>query len=232
MKSGYLNRHKNRGFTIIEVVVSILILSSFIGTLMYLYSRSTESFKLTVWKQERTAQASMFWTFMRKHLEEATNNLDITSQVGNANPVFPENPCPLKFHPNPNSVAKGNILAWNVSRVEFADAPPYAHSSVNVTFYLEKAGRRLLLKSSDSLKNIATLDDVEDIKFNLSSVIRTANNEDQIKPGIDVDAVGAFIELSLTLSPPRGNLATDMKIPQNHKFRLNVGLYSDANPSY
>lgn len=72
-----------------EALVAIVILSGFILTLMFMYRRSTETFKITVWKQERTAQAEIFWSFMRKHLEEATNFLDLTSEVGKENPVIP-----------------------------------------------------------------------------------------------------------------------------------------------
>lgn len=232
MKSEYQTKTLPYGFTIIEVVVSILILSVFLTTLMFLYSRSTDTFKITVWKQERTAQAQLFWTFMRKHLEEATNYLDISGQAGIPNPVIPEMPRPFKFHPTPDTAPDGNILAWNVSKVKFDFAPPFAHNSKHTNYFLVKKDKKLMLNSSDSAKTIASLDDVDTIAFTISSITKNATNEDQIVPNVAPAAIGTLFEVSLTLSPPDGYMAADLKIPQNHKFRINVAPNSDSAPSY
>lgn len=216
----------------IELLVSILILSTFIMVLMFLYRRSNATFKITVWKQERTAQAEIFWTFMRKHLEGATNFLDLTTQVGNSNPVIPDDPRPFKYHPNPGSAANGNILAWNVSTPKFDYSPPYSHASQHINYFLVKQQRRLALVSSAAAKPLAIIDDVEDIAFKVSSVIRNANNEDTIIGAADPDAIGTMFEMSMTLKPPTGYLASEIRIPHNHKFRINVAPHSDSAPSY
>lgn len=209
-----------------------MILAIFIGTLMFLYSRSTDTFKITVWKQERTAQAEIFWTFMRKHLEEATNYLDLSSQAGIPNPTIPETPRPFKFHSNPATAGDGNLLAWNVSKAEFDFSPPYAHNSEHIFYFLVKKGKKLMLQGSNSAKVIAALDDVETVSFTVSSIVRNATNEDSIVPGTNPGAVGTLLELSLTLAPPPGYMSGDLKIPQNHKFRINVPPHEDSAPSY
>lgn len=214
------------------MLVSILILSTFVVTLMFLYRRSTETFKITVWKQERTAQAELFWALMRKHLEEATNYLDLASQAGNENPVIPDDPRPFKFHPIPSAAPDGNILAWNVSRAKFDYSPPFAHTSQHVNYFLVRNKKRLELRSSSSAKVMAAVDDVDDIAFTVSSVIKNSSNEDEITAGVDANAIGTMFELSLTLKPPAGYIASDLRIPHNHKFRINVPPHSDSAPAY
>lgn len=231
MKFAYQTKHR-AGYTMAETLVAIVILSGFVLTLMFMYRRSTETFKITVWKQERTAQAEIFWAFMRKHLEEATNFLDLTSEVGKENPVIPFVPRPFKFHPTPGSAADGNILAWNVSNTKFAFSPPYAHSSQHTNFFLVKRKKRIELVSSASAKPIAALDDVEDIAFTVSSILKDANKEERVVPVADPNAVGTMFEISLTIKPPQGYMASDIKIPHNHKFRINVPSHPDSAPSY
>ncbi len=231
MKSGFRN-NSQCGFTLVEIIVTILILSGFVLTLMFLYRRSADTFKITVWKQERTAQAEIFWAFIRKHLEEATNYLDLASQAGNSNPVIPDDPRPFKFHPNPSGAADGNILAWNVSTAKFDFSPPYAHNSQHVNYFLVKNDKRLELRSSATGKPLAVIDDVDSIAFTISSVTRNATNEDTITPGVVAGAIGTMFEVSLTLKPPASYIAADIKIPQNHKFRINVAPHSDSAPSY
>ncbi|HNS08473.1 MAG TPA: hypothetical protein PKN29_02175 [Candidatus Ozemobacteraceae bacterium] len=231
MKFAYQIKHK-AAYTMVEALVAIVILSGFVLTMMFLYRRSTETFKITVWKQERTAQAEIFWSFMRKHIEEATNFLDLTSEVGKENPVIPFVPRPFKFHPTPGSAADGNILAWNVSNTKFDFSSTHAHSSQHTNFFLVKRKKRIELVSSASTKPLAALDDVEDIAFTVSSIVKDANKEEIITPGADPNAVGTMFEISLTLKPPQSYMASDIKIPHNHKFRVNVPPHSDSAPSY
>lgn len=220
-------KHCSKGFTIVEVVVSIMVFSAFLSVLMYLYSRSNESFKITLWKQQRTAQAEIFWSFMRKHLEEATNELKIDQFSSNPNISFDLRP--LKFHPNPTSVANGNILAWNSSKVHFVFVPTPNHKIDQKFFFLCKDKKRLELRSG---RVISKIDDVSSVNFNITSVKKGGGNEEFLDPGADPSSVGTILEISIILSPPDGYMAKDLKIPQNHKFRLNVGSMPDPSPAY
>lgn len=224
-----LSKHNSRGFTLIEVVISVLVLSMFITIIMYLYSRSSDSFKITLWKQERTAQAELFWSYMRKHLEEATN--DISFSMGTPNPSLTEILCPFKFHPDPNSAPSGsNVLAWNVTKTNFVYSPPYNHSSVSQKFFLSKDKHRLVLRSAD--RDIASIDDVSRVEFIVVSVVKNPANEEEIVPGFAPGAVGSLFEISITLAPPEKYIASNLRLPQNHKFRLNVAPQPDSSPSY
>ncbi len=216
------------GFTIVEVVVSIMVLSLFITVVMYLYSRSSDSFRITLWKQQRTAQAELFWARMRKHLEEATS--DLTFELGSANPDLTELPRPFKFHPSPDSLAAGNVMAWGVTRVNFSFTPPFTHTRQHSFFSLAKDGRRIILREGGIVR--AELDDVVQISFRVSSVMKAADNSEQIFAGSDPAADGTLVEIAVTLSPPANLMAAHQRIPQNHKFRLNIPSQSDTNPVY
>lgn len=230
MKLRLYIKGKQNGFTIVEVIIAVVVLSIFSSIIIYLYIRSNDSFKLTSWKQQRTAQSEIFWTYMRKHLEEATNQLDPEAYV--KNPEVTIITKPLKFHPNPASVEDGNIMAWNCSKVnfDFSSDPP-CHTALHAIFLLEKKGRTIRLKSDD--KEVCKIEDVENIDIKVSSIEKdTTTNEEYLSDKPNPDAVASVIEISLTLSPPKGYLAEDLKLIQNHKFRANVGAAEDFAPSY
>ncbi|HAE40635.1 MAG TPA: hypothetical protein DCG57_18675 [Candidatus Riflebacteria bacterium] len=215
-----------RAFTIIEIVVSIVVMSGFVGAVMYLYSRSSDSFKITAWKQERTAQADLFWAHVRKALEEATNKLEFAP--GMLNPTLNEEPRPLKFHPDPSAAPDGNIMAWHVSKTTI-DMMAGNHATVHNTFALTREKRRITLVG---LARPVFLDDVVRIEFVVSSVTRLTNNAEETVAGVVPTAVGTMLEISLTLAPPPGYIAGDLRVPMNHKFRLNVAPFSDTAPTY
>ena len=222
-------RGEKAGFTIVELVIAILVFSIFVGILMYLYSRSNDSFKITFWKQQRTAQSEIFWAHMRKHLEEATNQLVPEQFVDN--PDVNINIKPLKFHDDPTSVNDGNIMAWNCSKVNFNFSPSPNHNAVHSIYLLEKKGGTIRLKNSG--KEVSKIEDVESIEIKVISIKKdSVNFEEVFSGGPDPDAVASVVEISLTLSPPKGYLAEDLKIVQNHKFRANVGATVDSAPSY
>ena len=217
-----------RAFTIIEIVVSILVFSGFVLAVMFLYRRSSDSFKITAWKQERGAQADLFWAQARKALEEATDRLEFAPGVINNPPLLKE-PRPVKIHPSPGAAPDGNILAWNVSRTTY-DMAGSNHTSVHSIYSMAKQKRRLIINGGSGRAPV--LDDVVAIEFIVSSVTKTANNAEEITAGINPAAVGTLLEISVTLAPPEGYIAGELKIPMSHKFRLNVAPFSDSAPTY
>ncbi|MGM0600642.1 MAG: PulJ/GspJ family protein [Candidatus Rifleibacteriota bacterium] len=215
------------GFTIVEVVIAILVFAVFAGILMSLYSGSSDSFKITSWKQKRTAESAIFWAFLRKHLEEATNELEVEQYM--QNPDITVNIKPCKFHPNPDA-ASGNILVWNCSKVNFQFAPSANHTVEHSIFKLVRSNRKIELK--DGGKAIAQIHDVDSVALKVTSIKKQADNQEIVIDGPDADAIGAIIEISLVLTPPKGYMAKDLKIVQNHKFRINVAAISDTAPDY
>lgn len=211
-------------------MVAITVFASFVTILMYLYSRSNDSFKITLWKQQRTAESERFWTHMRKHLEEATNELNIPDPFV-ANPDVEVNIKPLKFHANPSSVSGGNIMAWNCSKVDFNFIPKPSHSVSHSIYFLEKNGRTVSLKSGG--KTISKVEDVDNVEIKVTSIKKLSGTFEEVHDlGPDVDAVASIVEMSMTLTPPQGFMAQDLRITQNHKFRANVGATNDSAPSY
>ncbi|MBU1107849.1 MAG: hypothetical protein KKB51_14340 [Candidatus Riflebacteria bacterium] len=226
-----LKLQSKKAFTIIEIVTSILVMAGFITAVMYLYSRSNSSFKITAWKQERTAQADIFWTYMRKALEEATNRLEFEFKPGPGGVpemMLNEMPRPFKFHPDPTGAPDGNIMTWNVSKTNI-DMMTSNHTSVHNIFALVKSGHRLTLVGG---ARPIFIDDVVRIEFKISSVIKTPNNTEETKDGANPAAIGTFLEISLIMAPPDGYIAGDLRVPMNHKFRLNVAPFSDSAPTY
>ncbi len=220
--------HSKRAFTIIEIIVSILVFSGFVLAVMFLYRHSSNSFKITAWKQERAAQADLFWAQARKALEEATDRLEFAPGVTNNPPLLKESR-PIKIHPTPGTAPDGNILAWNVSKTTY-DMAGSNHTSTHSTFSMAKQKRRLIINGSDG--RVPVLDDVAAIEFIVSSVTKMPNNAEEITAGVSPAAIGTLLEISLTLSPPDGYIAGDLKIPMSHKFRLNVAPFSDSSPTY
>jgi hypothetical protein len=205
-----------------------VVLSAFVLLLMSLYTHSSDSFKITLWKQERAAQSEIFWAYMRKHLEEATNELVVEAAV--ENPEITINLKPFKFHPNANAVGTGNVAAWNCSTVKFNFVPAPNHTVEHRTCILFKKKNVLELRANGKI--VAKLEDISAISFKVTSIKKLTGNEESLEAGFDPDAVGTIIEISLTLSPPENYMAKDLKIAQNHKFRMNVGATSDPSPAY
>ncbi len=111
-----------KGFTVVEIIISALVLSLLISGIMFLFKRSNAAFSITLWKQERTKQAEMFWTHFRKHIEEASDLLEIPdNQLGKPHPEVKKTASkPILVHMSPNTVQdKQKILAWNVSLLDF-----------------------------------------------------------------------------------------------------------------
>ncbi len=210
------------------------------GGCMYLYQRSNAAFSITLWKQERTTQAERFWTHFRKNIEEASDLLVIADdQMGLPHPhVTKSKEMPIKIHTSAGSLGEkdnANLLAWNVSILDI-DFDNGKHSSKSETFQLIKEGRKVSLKGSKA-KAIAELDDVVAIAFNVKSIVKADDTSyetivsDTAVSG-SAKIVGTLLEISLTMAPPKLSIGENNKLPQNHKFRLNVAADMSTDPSY
>ncbi len=227
-----------KGFTVVEVMISTLLLSILIGGIMFLFQRSNSAFSITLWKQERTRQAEVFWTHFRKYIEEASDLLEIPDdQLGKPHPdVKKKESKPILVHSSPNSESKGKILGWNVSHLEFDFSNTGAHSSKSEYYFLVKDGRKISLTSSTSSKPIAVLDDIQEINFVAKPLVKveersytTLSNSDTLSPN-DMD--GTLLEISLTMTPPEHYVGEGNRIPHNHKFKLNVAFSKTTSINY
>ena len=229
-----------RAFTLVEIAIASLVMFALMGGCMYLYQRSNDAFSITLWKQERTAQAERFWTHFRKNIEEASDLLEITDdQMGFPHPkVTKSKEMPILVHTSAGSLKendKANLLAWNVSILNI-DFEAGNHSSKSENFQLVKEGRKVLLKGSKA-KPIAEMDDVVAIAFDVKSIVKADDTSyetivsDTAVSG-SAKIVGTLLEISLTMAPPKKSIGEGNRLPQNHKFRLNVAADMSTDPKY
>lgn len=226
---------RKNGFTLVEISISVLVLSLLLGIIIFLYQRSNAAFSITVWKQERTAQAERFWTHFRKHAEEATDELVIPdSEMGKPHPKIEKvSNRPILINPMPNVAEKSNLLAWNVSQLKFDFSATMAHSQETSQYYLEKNKKRVALFCKGKEKPIAEIDDVIEISFSMKSLVKADNVSYETEvDGIAPNAIGTLLEISMILAPPKTGLAKDLRIPYNHKFKLNVAAEESTSPMY
>lgn len=228
MKPLLQTKEKNAGFTIVEVIIAIMVLAVFFTLLMYLYNRSSDSFKITLWKQKKTAQSTLFWSHMRKQLEQATHELEV-DPGGFENPEINVINKPFIFHPDPNSVSADPVMAWNSSMVKF-NFDSLKHTVEHHTVVVKKSGQSLELLVDE--KSISRLTDLDSIDFKVTSIKKNDKNEEFLEDGPDPTADGTIIEITVVYKPPEKYMASSQKITQNHKFRLNVGALTDTSPTY
>lgn len=229
-----------RAFTLVEIAIAAIVLSILMGGCMFLYQRSNAAFSITLWKQERTAQAERFWTHFRKNIEEASDLLEIPDdQMGLPHPhVQKTKEMPILVHTSAGSLKENdnaNLLAWNVSILDI-DFDNGKHSSKSEIFQLVKEGRKVSLKGSKS-KPVAELDDVVAIAFDIKTIVKADDTSYETIVSNTVATgtakiVGTLLEISLTMAPPKTSISEQNKIPQNHKFRLNVAADMSADPKY
>jgi hypothetical protein len=224
LKSAYQN---NRfGLTLVEILVVCIVLGVFFTGLYALYRSNVNTFSATVWKQEKARQLELFWAQLRKALEEASNRIDLSGEVGLINPSLSNHvEAPLMYKALPNDVDYGELLSWNSTTVNLDFSPPYAHSTSSLSYDLYKTGTRLELieRTNKQISRILTaLTDVSSVEFKVGSIV-IENGEEEISYTGGLGAVGSYLEVFITLSPPvsafRGDSA---KISQSQKFRLNV----------
>ena len=226
-----------KGFTVVEVIISTLVLSILVTGIMFLFQRSNSAFSITLWKQERTKQAEIFWTHFRKCIEEASDYLEIPDdQMGKPHPeVKKRESKPILVHSSPNTADNEKILGWNVSHLDFYFSGTGAHSSNSEYFFLVKEGRKIKLVNGDK-KTIAALDDIKEINFVAKPLVKveersytSLSDSDSISPD---DMVGTLLEISLTMTPPEHSIGEGNRIPHNHKFKLNVAFSKTTSINY
>jgi len=192
-----------------------------------MFKKSTDSFKITSWKQQKTSQSQRFWSILKKHIEEATDLLSITP--GDAESPVGKTERPIMVNSNAPACAIGNILTWNVSQLTFDYSASHNHSSSDTTFTLSKNKEKLFLLQNG--KKLSQITDVDKISIKITSVVISGTTkEESLQDEIDSNAVASIIEIAITLKPPDGYMAKDLRVVQNHKFRVNVKANSVTNP--
>lgn len=215
-----------RGFTLVEVLVSVGVLALLGTGLMILYRNSMLSYRITSWKQERTRQAELFWNHLRKPLEEASDLLQ-RQDLGGGRWTITKTSRPLEFHP---AGGEGKFMAWQVDHYN----PATGLVEGPLTFRLIRDRGRILMPFLPG-PNKTVLEDVAQINIRATQITQANNTfaEELDLSGTSPDAiVGSILEISIILAPPPGANAPDIKLVQNAKFKLVVEARPTPTPSY
>ncbi|MBI3038604.1 type II secretion system protein [bacterium] len=224
------------GFTLVEVIVSIGILSIFLTGIFYVYKQTTGMYQATAWKQDRTRQIEQFLNLLQRNLEEASNKHEQTL----SNII--ETPIPLKFRSVlsslPSGQKNGKIMAWKRFRLS-----PTGGNEHELTCRLSLSDTKVSMEvqhisglspAGEIFSPKIVLEDVVGFSIIATPVrISTGGGEYLDSQGGAPDPIiGSILEISLTLAPPPGFPYPNLQITQNHKYRLNVNSVADLSPDY
>jgi hypothetical protein len=204
---------RGAGFTIVELLVSILVFAIFITGVIYVYRHSSDSYRASSWKQERTLEVEMFWNALRKPLEEATNKLDRVGAPPNW--MVQTTPRPLKL----KTSATGNapILAWEVDHLDNMGM------NTNLKYQVDLSNRELVLSGGD-LGKPAIVRDVAQVEVRSTQIRQKPLTFEEYldMSGTGDPVVGSVVEISFVLEPPPGFPIPGIRLNQSHKFKLQV----------
>lgn len=225
-------RLRTRGFTMVEMAIGAIIFGLLMVSLLAVYRYSIESYRITTWKQERLQQAELFWNFMRKNLEEASDKIDIAGDLT-------VDPRPLLYRSVIGTGANGPILRWMRSRMGPSGIPDYRIES-QVLF----RDGKVLVQSAPTPGNVAPPDELVPTPKEMLSDVRvfsittTPIRLDPVR-GQYLDSgggahpiVGSLAEISIRFGPPPDSgMPTALEVTQNHKFKLAVHSQNLAGPA-
>ncbi|NLI77168.1 MAG: prepilin-type N-terminal cleavage/methylation domain-containing protein [Candidatus Riflebacteria bacterium] len=214
------------GFTLVEVLVTIIVLALFTLGVTNLYRQSMQSYRITTWKQERTRQAEMFWNRLRKPLEEASDQL-ARRDLGAGRWTIDKTSRPLQFNPSPGD---GKFMAWQIDHFDSATGLVEGPT----TWSLSRAGREIRM-SGPGLTDHLVLEDVDTVSIKATQIRqRDGTFEEELDlTGAGTDPViGAVLEVSFILTPPEYVQNSSIRVVQNAKFKLVVEAESTTSPSY
>ncbi len=214
------------GFTLVEVLVTIIVLSLFTYGLVNLYRQSMQSYRITTWKQERTRQAELFWNRLRKPLEEASDQL-ARRDLGAGRWTIDKTSRPLKFNPSPGD---GKFMAWQVDHFDattgLVEGP--------TTWSLSRTGREIRM-TGPGLSDHLVLEDVDTVSIKATQIRqRDGTFEEELDlTGAGTDpVVGSVLEISFVLTPPESVQSSAIRVVQNAKFKLVVEAEATTAPNY
>lgn len=217
---------RSAGFTLVEILVTIIVLALFTFGLVSVYRQSMLSYRITTWKQERTRQAELFWNRLRKPIEEASDQL-ARRDLGAGRWTIDKTSRPLKFNPSPGD---GTFMAWQVDHFDTATGLVEGPT----TWSLSRAGREIRM-SGPGLTDHLVLEDVDTVSIKATQIRqRDGTFEEELDlTGAGTDpVVGAVLEISFILTPPESVQNATVRVVQNAKFKLVVEAESTTAPRY
>lgn len=219
-----------RGFTLAEISIAAFLFGLLLIGVLTVYRFSVDSYRTTVWKQERLLQAELFWNHLRKNLEEASNLIEIAGDLT-------VTPRPLLYRPQAGPGTDGPVLRWMRSRTGASGVPEYRIE--NLVLY---AKAKILVQSAPGPGTVAPpgelvpspremMSDVSQFSVITTPIRLDPNRGEYLGPGPN-EIVGSLVEISVRFRPPPGSgFPPSLEITQNHKFKLAVDSQPLAAPS-
>jgi len=215
----------------VEMIIAAFIFGLLMVSMIAVYRYSMDSFRITTWKQERLGQAEVFWNFMRKNLEEASNKIDIGGDL-----TIDERPLLYRSVSGPGS--NGPVMRWMRSRMGPSGLPDYRIES-QIIF----ADGRILAHSVPTPGNVAPPDELVPVPKEMLSDVRVFSvtatpiqldpvRGEFLNPGPGGHpVVGSLVEVSLRFGPrPDSGMPVNIEVTQNHKFKLAVNSLALGGP--
>ncbi|MFZ2955491.1 MAG: hypothetical protein WA705_01145 [Candidatus Ozemobacteraceae bacterium] len=233
MKSDFpVIKTRASGFTLVEMAVGAFVLGLLVLVSTMLFRQSVTSFRMTSWKQERLQEVQLFWNYLRKNLEEASDAIDIGGDVNIS-------PRPLLHRSVPSTAGAldGPVLRWMRSRMGASGIPEYR---VECQVLLKSRSISLQISPSPGFTPPAEeliplpkrlLTDVTGFVIQTTAIRLDPVRGEYLGSG-GAPIVGSLVEISIRFSPsPDSGLPNQLEITQNHKFKLTVDATPLANPA-
>lgn len=225
-------RLRCRGFTLIELSIAAFIFGLLMAGIMLVYRYSMDSYRITTWKQERLHEAELFWNFLRKNLEEASDKIDIGADLT-------VDRRPLLYRPLTVPGSNGPVLRWMRSRIGSSGVPEYRIESQVVY-----ANAKVFVQALPTPSNVAPPEELTPKPKDMLSDVRSFSvsvipiKQDPVR-GEYLDSsgsgphlvVGSLVEISIRFAPPpNSGMPSTIEVTQNHKFKLAVDSEPRATP--
>jgi|GEM_PF-1024234 len=225
---------RRSAMTLVEILIAALLLSGFLGTIIYIQRFAMNSYRVTSWKQEKTRQIESFWNQLRKPIEEASDALSRNPPAGSDWEVV-RTPRPLRYRSR-SAGNDGVVMVWRADHLTSSGDLEYSRE-----YKLELKSRRLELAGvqfgTDQKRML--VEGVDEIRVRSTSIRQSQNPAvpdekfeeylDASGAGLTDPIVGSIVEIAIIVSPDRGSGIPDQKIVQNAKFKIPVESREDSS---
>lgn len=234
-----MKNHSNyyAAFTLFEVLIVASLLTMLLGTIYTGYQFCIGSFKTTAWKQERIQQTQLFWQILRKHIEEAADEHDMSTGDMIVTPQ------PLQFRSVPPGLSSaeqdGDLLKWIRFRLSSGGICEYKLNCLlslrDKKVYLEVKP----LTSDFPQGEIVTpakklLDDVGGFVVKTTRIRQSPSRGDYLddgNPSLD-PVIGSIVEISVIFVASSSISGKQQEMTQNYKVKIAVDFIQKTDKTF
>jgi prepilin-type N-terminal cleavage/methylation domain-containing protein len=218
-----------RGFTLLEVLIAIGLFVVFAYGTYQLYSGAVTSYQANSWKQGMLGRSEVFWTMIRRHLEEASdlkiNNI-ASMDLTNTGQKLLFRSIPKGF----TGTRDGNLMSWVKTKHDLASGITLYEMACTLSLqgnslFFEVKATSGTPPASDVVAKRKILDDVETFVVTSTPVWITEEGGEYMaaaKKNSTDENLGAVLEVSIVMRPPPNIPIKNLFLSQNSKFKINV----------